>query len=82
VGWLQWQERSGSDDEPVKGPNMLRFLQLTMAGVLCALAAFAAGITEALPASVEIVLVACLALCFGGLLASTTASAENDQTTH
>jgi hypothetical protein len=64
----------------VKGRNMLRYLQLAIAGVLCALAAFAAGITEELPASVEIVLVACLALCFGGLLASTTAPAEKEHT--
>jgi hypothetical protein len=59
---------------------MLRYLQLAIAGVLCALAAFAAGITEELPASVEVVLVACLALCFGGLLASTTAPVGNDRT--
>jgi hypothetical protein len=57
---------------------MLRYLQLVVAGVLCALAAFAAGMTEELPASVEIVFVACLALCFGALLASTTAPVGSD----
>lgn len=52
---------------------MLRYLQLTLVGVLCALAAFAAGAAEVLPPGVEVVFIACLALAFGALLASTAA---------
>jgi hypothetical protein len=47
---------------------MLRFLPLVLVGVLSALAAFAAGVTEDFPAIAQIVLVACLALFFGALL--------------
>jgi len=48
---------------------MFRYLPLILVGALCALAAFAAGISEDVPMAAQIVFVATLAIFFGALLA-------------
>ncbi len=68
-----------SHDERLKGQTMFRYLQLGLVGALCALAAFAVGVTEELPAGVQVVFVSCLALFFGALLAGTTAPMKGDR---
>jgi hypothetical protein len=61
---------------------MFRYLPLVLVGVLSALASFAAGISEDLPATVQIVFVACMALFFAALLAGTSSAppAPGDET--
>jgi formate hydrogenlyase subunit 4 len=48
---------------------MFRYVPLMLVGTLCALAAFAAGISEDIPMGAQIVFVATLAIFFGALLA-------------
>ena len=51
---------------------MFRLMAVILVAGLSGLAAFAAGASDDLPAIVEIPLVACMALFFGALLASTS----------
>lgn len=56
---------------------MLRYLHVVLVGALAALAAFAAGTDTDLPTSVQIVLVACMALFLGALMAGVASAARS-----
>jgi len=48
---------------------MFRYVPLLLVGTLCALAAFALGISEDVPMAAQVAFVASLAIFFGALLA-------------
>lgn len=56
---------------------MLRYLHVVLVGTLFALAAFAAGIDTDLPTIVQVVLVACMALFLGALMAGVADAASS-----
>jgi hypothetical protein len=55
---------------------MFRYLPIVLIGVLSTLAAFAAGATDDLPATVQVLFVACLALFFAALVAGTSTATQ------
>ena len=62
--------------------TMFRYVPLMLVGSLCALAAFAAGISEDVPMGAQIVFVTTLAIFFGALLAGLVGGQREEADVH